>query len=259
MSYMLDKEKEEAARRLSLLARIEDPGTIACLERIPIRSGWRCLEIGAGAGTIARWLSERGTVVATDIDTTFLEPLRSETLEVRRHDVVKDDLESAAFDLVHLRNVLVHLPEREAVLEKLHGALKPGGYLLAEDLDVVTDCADPNAPEAMQSLYAKVVGEIYRFVGEAGLDVTFGRRLPGLLRRLGFEEVQAEGRAHFFRGHPTEPSSAHVPAFAELKEPIVARGSVSAEEFDRFLGLSRNPEFSWREGLTVASWGRKKR
>jgi hypothetical protein len=109
----------------------------------------------------------------------------------------------------------------------------------------------------MQALYGRVVGEIYRFVGEAGLDVSFGRRLPGLLRRLGFEDVRAEGRAHFYRGHPTEPASAHVPAFVELEEPIVARGNVTHEEFEEFVALTRNPEFSWREGLTVAAWGLK--
>jgi SAM-dependent methyltransferase len=262
MSYILDKQKEEARKRLSLIARIEDPGTIAHLLEIGVRPGWRCLEVGAGAGTIASWLLSRvgpgGRVVATDLDTTFIEPLQSETLEVRRHDVVFDEVEEDAFDLVHVRNVLVHVPERVTVLEKLARSLKPGGFLLAEELDVVTDCADPEAPQGMQALYEKVVGEIYRFVRAAGLDPSFGRRLPGLLQRMGFEEVRAEGRAHVFHGHPTEPSSAHVPAFVELKEPIVARGSVSSEEFDEFIGLTRNPEFSWREGLTVASWGRKR-
>lgn len=263
MAYLLDKRKEEARRRLLLLAGIEDPGTVAGLERIGVASGWRCLEVGGGAGTIAAWLAERvapgGTVVATDIEPTFLEPLASASMEVRRHDVAADALEEEAFDLVHVRNVLVHVPEREAVLGKLAAALRPGGWLLVEELDRVTDGPDPTAPERMQALYRKVVGEIYAFVREAGLDPTFGGKLFGLVRGLGLEEVHAEGRSHVFRGDPDRDVSAHVPAFIELEDAIVARGAVSAAEFAEFVALTRNPDFAWREGLTVACRGRKAR
>ncbi|HSF16193.1 MAG TPA: methyltransferase [Vicinamibacteria bacterium] len=261
MAYLLDKDKQEAQRRLSLLARIQDPATIAFLERVNVRPGWRCLEVGAGSGTIASWLRERttpgGRVVATDIDTTFVEPLRSETFEVRRHDLVTDELESDSFDLVHARNVLIHIPERELVLQKLAGAVKPGGVLVIEEADRMTDGPDPTAPDEMKTLYEKVVGEIYAFVEHAGLDPSFGGKLFGLVQRLGFHDVVAEGRAYFFRGNPHEDGSAHVPAFVELKEPIIARGNVTPAEFDGFVALTRNPAFAWREGLIVACRGQK--
>lgn len=261
MSYLIDKEKEEARRRLLLLARAEDPGTIACLERIDIKPGWRCLEVGAGAGTIAKWLDQRATpgghVVATDIETIFIEPLRSPTLEVRRHDIVADALEAEAYDLVHTRQVLMHLPERETVLEKLVKAVKPGGWLLIEDADAVTDGPDPTAPEAMQSLYRKVVGEIYAFVQSKGIDPHFGTKVFGLLRQQGFEDLHAEGRVFMYRGDPEEEASSHVPAFVELKDMIVERGAVTGTEYDEFIALTRNPDFAWREGLTMACWGRK--
>jgi hypothetical protein len=35
------------------------PGTRACLLATGLRDGWRCLEVGAGAGSIARWVSRR--------------------------------------------------------------------------------------------------------------------------------------------------------------------------------------------------------
>jgi ubiquinone/menaquinone biosynthesis C-methylase UbiE len=187
MTYLLDKQREEARKRLDLLARIQDPGTLACLERTGVGPGWRCLEVGAGSGTVAVWLRDRvapgGSVVASDLDTTLLDPLAGPALEVRRHDVVADALDEEAFDLVHARNLLVHLPEREAVVEKLARAVKPGGWMLLEEIDRVTDAADPTVPEAMRSLYGKVVGEIYAFVESKGLDPTFGFRLFGVLRR----------------------------------------------------------------------------
>lgn len=261
MGYELDKNRAEALRRLLLLARVEDPGTIACLERIGVARGWRCLEIGAGAGTIARWLARRvgdaGRVVATDIDTMLLEPLAEPQLEVLRHDVVRDPLEPESFDLVHARQVLMHLPERETVLARLAATVKPGGWLLIEDTDASTDGPEATVPAAMQAVYRKVVGEIYAFVVSRGIDPEFGARLFGLLDRLGLEEVRAEGRLRVYRGDPDEDASAHVPAFVELRDPILERGAVTAGEFDDFVALTRNPEFAWREGLTIAAWGRK--
>jgi hypothetical protein len=153
--------------------------------------------------------------------------------------------------------VLLHLPERNAVLDKLAQAVRPGGWLLIEDSDASTDGPDPSAPLEMQALYNDVVGEIYDFVIDQGVDPRFGAHLFGLLRRLGFESLNAEGRLHFYQGHPSEDASSHVPAFVELRPRILERGAITAEKFDDFVELFRNPEFSWREGATIAAWGRK--
>jgi tRNA A58 N-methylase Trm61 len=71
--------------------------------RLYLRVGWRCLEVGGGAGSITRWLSEAtgttGRVVATDIDTRFPGDVSADNVEIRRHDVTSDPLEEDAFDL----------------------------------------------------------------------------------------------------------------------------------------------------------------
>ena len=102
---------------------MEDPATIEYLGRIGVGPSWRCLEVGAGCGSIARWLSDRvgtgGHVVATDIHLSFLSVPESPQLEVRRHDITSDELETGAFDLVHARNLLTHVPRRVSALKKL--------------------------------------------------------------------------------------------------------------------------------------------
>lgn len=259
--YLLDKEWEEARRRLSLQEQVLDPATIGYLERIGVAKGWHCLEIGAGGGSIAAWLCLRvgssGRVVATDLNPRFLETLDFPQIEVRKHNVVTDDLESEAFDLVHLREVLIHIPEREAVLRKLTQAINPGGWLLVEETDVSTDSPDPTAPEPMRQLYRKLVQTIYTFLGERGLDLTFGTRLFGLLRSHAFERVHAEGKLYTYQGGAAGVRSPHMLAFAQLREAVVATGKVTDQEFQEFLDLSDNPAFAWREALTISAWGRR--
>src|SRR5687768_10129658 len=105
--YVFDNAAEQQAReRFAALPRLYDPGTIRHLAALGVGAGWRCLEVGAGGGSIARWLAQRvgstGYVVATDLDTRFLEPLAREVgppLAVQRHDVTADPLPEASFDL----------------------------------------------------------------------------------------------------------------------------------------------------------------
>jgi cyclopropane fatty-acyl-phospholipid synthase-like methyltransferase len=65
-----DRELLHESRRLHFLEAGLDPVTVACFETIGVAPGWRCLEVGAGAGSMARWLAERagpgGEVVAVD-------------------------------------------------------------------------------------------------------------------------------------------------------------------------------------------------
>ena len=54
-----------------------DDHTFATLGALEISPEWRCLEIGAGAGSVARWLADRvpqGEVVATDLNIAYLPP-----------------------------------------------------------------------------------------------------------------------------------------------------------------------------------------
>jgi hypothetical protein len=66
-------------------------------------------------------------VVATDINTRFLDALDHPNLEVRRHDIIADELEESAFDLVQVRAVLMHLAEPGRALQRMVAALKSGG------------------------------------------------------------------------------------------------------------------------------------
>src|SRR3712207_2281029 len=112
-SYVFDNAWQQARDRLAGLEQAFDPGTIRHLAARGVGPGWHCLEVGAGGGSIADWLCRQvgssGRVVATDLDTRFLEALAYPQLESRRHDIVTDELEEGAFDLIHVRLLLHHL------------------------------------------------------------------------------------------------------------------------------------------------------
>lgn len=134
--YVAARNTDESEReRLSLLEDISDPRTVARIDELGVRAGWRCLEVGAGGGSVTRWLAERvgptGYVVATDIDPRFFDKLDASNVEVRRHDIVTDDIEENTFDIVHCRALLLHLPERKRALEQMYAAVRPGGWLLS--------------------------------------------------------------------------------------------------------------------------------
>jgi hypothetical protein len=63
-----------------------------------------------------------GFVLATDIDPRFVlqdGSANPANMEVRVHDIVTDSLPEGAYDLIHARLVLVWLPARLTVLDKL--------------------------------------------------------------------------------------------------------------------------------------------
>src|SRR5215475_6958128 len=116
-SYAFDNSWYRARQRLALLEQCLDAGTCRRISALGLADGWQCLEVGAGAGSVARWLCSQvgaaGRVVAIDIDTSFLDTLDEPNLEVRRHNLVSDTLPPDSFDLIHARMVLMHLPSRE--------------------------------------------------------------------------------------------------------------------------------------------------
>src|ERR1700751_1074716 len=61
--------------RLRLLEEYHDPLTVGQLDAIGVGEGWRCLDVGAGGGSVTRMLAERvgstGSVLAVDLDTSF--------------------------------------------------------------------------------------------------------------------------------------------------------------------------------------------
>lgn len=259
--YFASNEKDEVElNRLRLLEEIFDPTSIHHLEIIQVLKGWNCLEVGAGAGSIAQWLSSRvgptGKVVATDIDLRFLRQLSLSNLEIRQHDIIKDDLETGKYDLVHCRFLLMHLPEPEKALKKMANAVHPGGWLLLEESDygstLSTDVTNPSA-----AIYTLTLRALYEFLKKKGIvDSYFGRRVRSLVEQLGFIDFGHDGWTYVVRGG--EPSSQLAAMTLQAaSKPMIAAGLLSQEQLDSVQRLYLDPTF-YRLALTMfAAWAKR--
>jgi 2-polyprenyl-3-methyl-5-hydroxy-6-metoxy-1,4-benzoquinol methylase len=136
-----------------------------------VKPGWRCLEVGAGGGSVADWMADRmkptGMGVATDIDTRFLDSIQMSNAEIRRHDIATDTLPERTFDLVHARLVLSHVPARDTALARLAASLKHGGWLVIEDSDSRPGiCSEPELDPAEVPLKTQAILTWSRLVSD---------------------------------------------------------------------------------------------
>jgi 2-polyprenyl-3-methyl-5-hydroxy-6-metoxy-1,4-benzoquinol methylase len=257
--YTFENSGAQTATRFSALADIFDPGTIRHLAEIGVGSGWHCWEVGAGGGSIATWLCDRvggsGRVLATDIDTRFLEALNRSNLEVGRHDVASDPLPQAKFDLVHFRLVLGHLPNRDAVLGRLVTALKPGGWILAEEFDSWSLRPDHSINDAETPL--KAFAAMQAVLKRHGFDGYFGRRLVARLRAQNLAEISAEGRVFMLEGGTSGANLARA-AISQTRDEMIDAGAISAAEIERDLLQLNRPDFMMPSGIMWAARGRRR-
>lgn len=258
--YVFDNAHGETRARFPALSDLYDDETIRCLQTIGVASGWQCLEVAAGGGSIAQWLANQvgtsGRVLATDLDTRFLESLAGPTLEVRRHDIVRDPLPAPAFDLVHARLILVHLPERELALAKMVGALKPGGWLVCEEFDSLSLPADPTLHPAECALKAQAA--MQRVMASRGANTRYGRDLAARMRNHGLVDIRAHGHMAMWQGGSAGARLFRA-NFEQLREELLRIGLLTRAELDDDLARLDDPRTLFPSPVMWTVCGRRSR
>ena len=256
--YAYDHAWERERLRLAALELALDPGTRQHIDRLGVAPGWRCAEVGAGGGAVARWLAQRvtpgGEVFATDLETDFLEREagRDHGLRVLRHDITTDDL-PGGLDLVHARWLVEWLQDKRGALGRMVAALRSGGVLLVEEPDFVTiyETAQPSA------LRHVVVAAMRHLEATCPIDCEYGRRLLDDLQAVGLVDVEAEGRVPVVRGGT--PPAAHFLGLTleKLRDPLLGTGLVGDAEFAAAIAALHDPAATIVMPMTVAAWGRR--
>ena len=116
--------------------------------------------------------------------------------DVREENIVDADLPPAMFDLVHTRWTLMHIPERERVLQKLVDCLALGGTLFVEEPDSISvRTLDRSGFIRSLSLRVFEIVSITRIRTRTGVVIS-----PFKMTSLGLGNVRAEGEHPYFRG-----------------------------------------------------------
>ncbi|MGW3468170.1 class I SAM-dependent methyltransferase [Saccharopolyspora sp. NPDC000995] len=258
--YLFDNAADQAQSRFSALETCYDPVSRGNLQRLDVRSGWNCLEVGGGGGSLGAWLADTvgstGQVLLTDIAPRVEPANRRANLTVKQHDIVNDDLPEAVFDLIHARLVLLHLPQRREVLERLITALKPGGWLVLEEFDCeATPVLTAAHPEEID-LFDKVHSRLMHLLVEAGADTAWAQGAHAAMTDAGLEEVFSTTYAESWTGGSVG-IHLHRVNTEQVEDQLIASG-VAPEDLREFWSLLDDPRFTVNSYPLVTVQGRRR-
>lgn len=260
--YAFTDDRPHVVEQHRCLAASYDHITTARLAATGVTDGWHCLDVGTGCGSVARWLAERvaptGDVLATDValpDQGGAGDAGSPRPHLRFvvHDITADPLPAEGFDLIVVRMLLQHFPQRDALLRKLVGAVKPGGWLQVEELDTAYE---PVLLASDPALYAKFLAAKTAHMRSRGGDPEWGRKVPSAMRAVGLVDI--DPRPHIAPRHAGSPELAlqHNHTF-QLRDGLLAAG-MTEEELVRVREVMSDPGFRASSSVLHSVQGRKR-
>jgi SAM-dependent methyltransferase len=161
---------------------------VTALERLGAGPGWRCVDVGAGAGDVSVALAElvgtEGRIYAVDSDPRARDEVAAAAASAGNAQVVaitqagEDLLLPEAVDLAFCRFLLMHVLEPAVVLTRMAGAVRRGGYVVAQEPITSAGRIDGLAMSMPSARHPDV-----------------GSELPAMIRRCGLELVDAWAEA----------------------------------------------------------------
>ncbi len=159
------------------------------------REGESALDAGCGAGLTLPHLADAvgpaGRVYGLDALPGLL--ARAAERAGDRARLIRSDLSKGlpfargALDRIVCNNVLECLPDKAGFVRSAMEALRPGGTLLLGHFDFDSPIAASSYPRMTRTLFHSYADEKQPWMAAA--DGRMGRKLPGLLRRLGIDPV----------------------------------------------------------------------
>lgn len=235
---------ESELTRLQMIEKIFDPVSRRQILATGITSGWQCLEVGAGAGSMMHWLSEivgtSGKVTAVDLDTRFIQDTQLPNVEVMEADINQLTFPHS-FDLIHIRNVLIHIAD-QGVLAKIAKLVRPQGWLIIEEPDFSAARFISGTPAQQQSV-ENVNQAICQMLSNQGKNYALGIKLPSLLQQLGFQHLQVNNAAPIAEGNSDMARMMKLSA-QQLADQYVATGKATPTDIQTYCQFAEE-ETAW--------------
>ncbi|KAF8072136.1 S-adenosyl-L-methionine-dependent methyltransferase [Lyophyllum atratum] len=166
------------------------------------------LEIGCGSGAWAIQAAQtypHAIVTAVDLSPLPDRPI-PDNIKFQKLDITQAlPFPPASFDVVHARYLFLHLSNWENVLQRVSSLLKPGGWLLLEDIDhmLFQENGEVNVGPNIQEFY-RIYYEVY--TPSRGVDYIVGSRMEEILKKMNlFSEVNAVKIKCPFDGRSEDP------------------------------------------------------
>ena len=252
-------EDQRELERLRMIEQVFDPASRRRLLGTGLQAGWRCLEVGPGAGSIMTWMGEvvstTGQIVAVELDPKFLGELGRSNVEIMRADIRTAQLPQQSFDLVHARYVLIHIPDYEVALTKMFNCLKPGGRLVLEEPDFSASRGITGDEQGLVS-FCKINQAIEQMYATRKMDYALGLKLPALMQRRGLQGLTVENDAPLCAGGSGMATVMKMSA-EQLREKYLATGVVGQSDLERYCRFADDPNNWAIYYATIAVSGRK--
>jgi len=188
---------DEMAR--SLEARGRTPAQARLRRRflkfVPVKPGERVLEVGCGTGVVVRDLAalvgRRGEVVGIDASRRLLERARAlcrrtaedTRITLRVADGARLPFAAGRFDASLAITVILHVADPLRVVREMARVTRPGGRVGLQDQDFGVVAVTHPDRVLTERIMRGVAERVYE-------EPHSGRRLPGLLRAAGLEDVR---------------------------------------------------------------------
>ncbi len=248
-------------RRLAAFNALVNPSFLEFLEldRLEREGVASVLEVGSGLGILASAVARRlpaakvfGVELSADQLVAAAQPLPP-NLTLLQGDAQAIPLADCSFDVVYCRWVLEHVARPVDVLSQMRRVLKPGGRVFVVENDNSVQRYDPPLPN-FENVWQQV-GILQRKM--AG-DGWIGRRLFGLMRAAGFEQVEISLAPEIYRqGEPGLEiwAANEAEIIRGCAADLVGRGLAEPSQIDRAIaeleGLANHPHaaawFYWNQ------------
>ncbi len=220
--------------RLQLIESVFDNKTRAWLRSAGPLGGRRCLEVGAGAGSIAAWLANEvgssGSTVAIDSNVRFLKHLPAQVEVVEGH-FGQHALLGHSFGLVHARYVLIHNTDAASLIEAMLEALEPRGALVLEEPDFSAAKALTGAHELARG-FDNVTEAMRATFGARNMNYAFGTSLPAVVAQRA-DIAAIEYDCPVVRGGDNLAEMMRRSTLA-LRDKYIATGKVTQSDIDAY-------------------------
>ena len=164
-------------------------------DRVGVKPGWKCLDVGSGPGFTSMDLRERveptGEVTALEPSEFYLNWFQQETsargwtnVKFIQGTAEEADLPLRSYDFIFFRWVIAFVPNPEKFLKHLIAALRPGGIIALQDYWYEGLSLFPRGTSFDR--LPDIIRAYYRI---GGGDAFVSGRIPSIMRKLGVRVI----------------------------------------------------------------------